>query len=250
MISVVTAYYNRKKLFHNTLLSMAKSTYKDFEVIAVDDASKEEERLEDLIQEFSFLRVVRVDPKDKTYRNSCIPYNIGINKAKGDIIILQNPECMHADDVFLHVVEKLTEDNYLTMSCYSINKEMGVWSLSSLPQQIVNNYVGWYNHSKFNPCAYHFCSAITRSNMNKLGGFDERYADGIGYEDNEFLDRVRRLGLKVSIEDNITVIHQWHPKVYDLSASKLYRRLYDMNARLHRRTKKETIIKVRNSYAN
>jgi GT2 family glycosyltransferase len=257
MISIVTAYYNRKALFRRTLESVAKSQHKDFEVVAVDDASKQEERIEDLEKEFSFLRVIRIDPKDKWYYNSCIPYNIGIKKAKGDIIILQNPECLHAHDVMSYVKENLTDKNYLVMSCYSVDEDSTrdfipyvdhAKLLRMLPMQIVFNYTGWYCHSKYNPHAFHFCSAITTRNMEKLGGFDERYSEGIGYEDNEFLDRVIRLGLKIKIVDDVSVIHQWHPKVYDLSLSEHHNQLYCDNALLHRRTKKERIIKVTNNH--
>ena len=60
MISIVTAYYNRKQLFINTLKSIKaqNSTYL-LEVIAVDDGSEETERLEDLVSEFPFLKVIR-----------------------------------------------------------------------------------------------------------------------------------------------------------------------------------------------
>ncbi len=60
MISVVTAYYNRKKLFTRTLKSMLPYYGKiDFEVIVVDDGSDEAERLEDLQTDFPFLIVIR-----------------------------------------------------------------------------------------------------------------------------------------------------------------------------------------------
>ena len=55
MISIVTAYYNRKKLFIKTLESFEKSKYKNFEVVVVDDCSDEDERLEDLVEKFPFL---------------------------------------------------------------------------------------------------------------------------------------------------------------------------------------------------
>lgn len=258
MISVVTAYYNRKGLFRRTLESISRTSHRDFEVIAVDDASREEERIEELEKEFSFLRVIRVDPGDKWYYNSCIPYNIGLARAKGNIIILQNPECLHTDDILQYAQDNISDSNYLVFSCYSVDQDTTEdvlpfvhyrKLLHMLPGQIVYNYLGWYCHSKHNPHPYHFCSAITRNNMNKLGGFDERYADGIGYEDNEFLDRIMRLKLDVKIIDDISVMHQWHPKVYDLTISEEHSQLYSMNAKLHRRTKGERIIKVTNSYA-
>lgn len=260
-ISIVTAYYNRKKLFCETLKSISKSKCKDFEIIAVDDASLPEERIEDLTKIFPFLKVIRVESKNKCYFNSCIPFNIGIAKADGDIIMLQNPECLHVHDVLNYVTTEVNETNYITMSAYSIGKELTeclplqidktdfINYFKSLPQQLVCDYVGWYNHSKYNPCYFHFCVALTKKNMKLLGGFDERYASGIGFEDNDFVSRVEKLGLHKIINDDISVIHQWHPKVFDLINPE-YGKLYTRNENLYGKTKKEKICGVNNSYMN
>lgn len=53
-ISVVAAYVNRKNLFYQTLKSITKTKHDDFEVIAVDDGSSPEHRIEDLKLEFPF----------------------------------------------------------------------------------------------------------------------------------------------------------------------------------------------------
>jgi glycosyltransferase involved in cell wall biosynthesis len=258
MISIVIAYYNRKELFHRTLQSITESICKDFEVIVVDDASREEERLEDLVDKFPFLKLIRVEKKDKWYKNSCIPYNMGIAKAKGDIIILQNPECLHTQDILTFVTERIDDSRYLTMSCYAINEDITknilpfvnpLSLLEILPKQTVTNYLGWYNHSIYNPCYFHFCAALTKYNMNKLGGFDERFASGIGYEDNEFLERIKRTNLRMIIVDKVSVIHQWHPKVYDLDLSNEHRMLYNINAKLRAKVRREKeVVKVNNSY--
>lgn len=63
MISIVTAYYNRKKIFIRTLESISESEYTDkYEVVVIDDGSREEERLEDQIIRFPFLKVIRLEP--------------------------------------------------------------------------------------------------------------------------------------------------------------------------------------------
>lgn len=259
MISIVTPYYNRKRLFIETLKSIAKSAYKDFEVIAVDDASIEDERIEDLITEFPFLKVIRLEEKDKWYFNSCIPFNIGIAKADGDIIMLQNPECLHVHDVLAYIATAVNNDNYITMSAYSLNKELTenlpsqidkadfINYFKSLPQQLLRDYVGWCNHSKFRPCYFHFCVALTKKNMKILGGFDERYADGTGYEDNDFVDRVGKLELKKIINDDVSVIHQWHPIVYDITNPK-YAKGWRINGSLFAKTRKEKGYSINNSY--
>ena len=221
-------YYNRRTLFLNTLKTIKKSAIKDFEIIAVDDGSDPWQRLEDLQSQFPFLKVIRIEPDDKWYMNPCIPFNIGIREAKGDIIVLQNPECLHVHDVLSYINENLNNSNYLSISTYGLDSETNKSIpfhiknksledfIHKLPQRSIYGDVslGWYNHPVFRPGYYHFCAAITRNNMAKLNGFDERYGFGIGYDDDEFLKRIRILGLQPSIVTDVSVIHQQHDTVY------------------------------------
>ena len=258
-ISIVTAYYNRKDLFYLTLKSIAKSKYKDFEVIAVDDGSVSKERIEDLMKEFPFLKVIRIEPKDKWYINPCIPFNMGIAEAKGYIIVLQNPECVHVGDVLSYIVKNLTDDNFISISAYAIDrmktealKHVPIGSLrmwfSGLPQKRFEAGMGWYNHPKYRDVYYHFCSAITKKNMDLLGGFDERFAGGIARDDVEFIDRVGRLGLTKTIPLEVSVIHQWHTKVRHYSET-TYSGAFERNKAIYRLlTAKETSIYKENSY--
>jgi len=250
MISIVMAYYNRKKLFYETLKSINRSAYKDIEVIVVDDASCEEDRVEDLMGLFSFLRVIRIENKDKWYYNSCVPFNIGISQSKGNIIILQNPECLHVHDVLSYIAKEVNDSNYVTISAYQIGKaitpmipqiiEKGILLdfFECFPQQSYgknNNIdwddIGWYNHSKYRPFAYHFCSAMTKKNMD------------IGFEDAEFIDRVRSSKLQVVISDEVSVIHQWHPSVYDVLKDSTNRKKYRHNSALYLIIKDENLNK-------
>ena len=227
MISIVSAYINRKCLLYKTLKSITQSKYKDFEFILVDDGSTENERIEDFLIEFPFLKIIRLDPKDRWYINPCVPFNIGIKAAKGDIIILQSPECFHVHDILTYVSKNINNSNYISMSAYGLTedftKELHTLTLTTEIQQFFKNlpqvsaakgYTNcWLNHSEYMPFHYHYCSAITKKNMNKLGGFDERWAYGIGGDDDEFAYRVDKLKLLRVIEDNLSVIHQYHHRV-------------------------------------
>lgn len=122
-ISIVTAYYNRKKLFERTLNSINETEYQGvFEVIAVDDGSDEDERLEDLKNKYPFLKIIRLEPEQKWYNNSCIPFNLGFKEAKGDKIIIQNPECYHFNDILKYVGANLQKDDYLSFGCFALDK--------------------------------------------------------------------------------------------------------------------------------
>ena len=194
MISIVTSYYNRKKLFEETLKTIKKSSIKDIELIVVDDGSDPAHRLEDLQTKYPFLKIIRLEKENKWYINPCVPFNVGIRAAQGDKIILQNPECLHVHDVLKCVDEELTDDNYISMSCYAVDSKQikdvpehsknGTLTefMKTLPQKVYigGDNAGWYNHSKFRPTHFHFCSALTRNNMKKINGFDERMAMGIG----------------------------------------------------------------------
>lgn len=235
-ISIVSPYFNRKAVFYNTLRSIKLSVVKDIEYIVVDDASSEDQRLEDLVEEFPFLKVIRVDPKDKFYVNPCIPNNMGIAAATGDIIVLQSPECFHVGDILAYIYINMRINKYLVFSCYSLSKQatealntinfnkdataiyfdittaIGGYSEDSC-EFAAGRHNTWFAHSKYRPCIFNFLVALTAEDMKDLGGFNEAFFDGHSYDDTEFADRVMKNCMNVEIVDSPHCLHQYHPSV-------------------------------------
>jgi len=252
MISIAIAYYNRKAHFLNTLRSMKKSKYKDFEVIVVDDGSDDVHRIKDLEKEFGFLRVIRIEKHEKRHTNPCVPFNIAIGETKGDIIIIQNPETLHYNDVLDYTANHIDKNKYLAFT--TTNKDiMNVlngfnWNEKEITDVIkihfndtMNNQ--WYCHRLFRPEAYNFCTAITREDLKELNGFDERYAFGIERDDVEFLTRIKRKGMNIVFVDDVIVIHQKHA-LFNYQNPRL-NELRNYNHRLFAQTTAiENIIKV------
>lgn len=222
------AYYERAALLDNTLASFKALGYGDeVEVVIVDDGSVQEPLAVDPA-DFPFKVVCVYIPRSgKKHINPCIPFNAGFAKATANIIIIQNPECIHLGDVVDHAIMNCDDSNYLSYACYSLDEtttkaisENGLdrERFVAKPQAaIADGQYGWYNHSDLKPSSYHFCSAITKRNLQRLGGFDARFAHGIGFDDDEFLYRVRALPLAVKIVDDPFVLHQYHysRRVYD-----------------------------------
>jgi len=223
-VSIVMAYYNRKELLKNTLDTIAMSKHSP-EIIIVDDASNEENRIEDLVNHKGLdIKLIRVEPEEKTWHNTCIPYNMGIRASTGDVIIIQNAENLHVGDILNHVINNITVGTYIAFACYSINKELLIKIFESdLDEQSIKDIInptvnivpadgenGWYCHSEYNPSGHPFCAAITRQDMELLDGFDENYAGGLGYEDMEFLRRIREREITIDIYDSPFVVHQAH----------------------------------------
>jgi len=213
------SYYNRRDQLDYTFQTMTESFYKDFEVIVVDDFSNEP--IDDLIEKYSQLNIKNIHMSmygNKWYSNPCIPYNVGFEYVEGDKVILQNPECCHIGDVISYVENNLTDDNYLSFHCYASSQADLPKIKNNEPIEFVNGKQSrgacWYNHQEFRPRSYHFTTALTTSNLVKLRGFDDRFAEGRAYDDDEFVFRVRNLGLNIEYVSDPYVIHQWHPKSY------------------------------------
>ena len=233
-VSIVMAYYNRKDLLLNTLRDIARRDMAGVEVIIVDDGSTSKHEISDVCRAFDLsIRIVRIEPEDKkiinpysdTRLNPCIPFNLGFKLAIGQVIVLQNPECIYVGDVIGHIRSNIGANKYLNYACYSINfRNTDRITAGEEPAKVIfpiNNAIpkancdnAWYNHSKYNPSLLHFCSAMTRDDLYDLGGFDERYSNGLAYDDNDFLMRVQRKGTRIVQIDEPFVIHQAHKSAF------------------------------------
>lgn len=234
-ISIVMPYKNRIDQTLLTLKSIEKQRYHNIEIIIYDDGSNEKHNLSPHLKDFSLdIKIISDVVKKKTYTPS-INYNICISEASGDIIVLQNPECFHWDNVLFNINEELNNYNYLTAECLSMpnfdyNEELKLLfennkTINSYKAQYVEKIekiyfekqksnLGWYNHHEHRKCNFHFLSAITRKNIDLLRGFDETYADNMWFDDNEIRQRIYCLGLDVKICENIFCIHQFHNRSY------------------------------------
>ena len=205
-------YYDRRFQLIKTLESIWY--YGTPEIIVIDDASM------DRIDDIKNINLIRIEPEQKWWNNPCIPYNMGFSKATGDIIIIQNPECIHIGDI-LKYTNKLTPGNLFSFAAYSLDYNLPVerYNYNSLKKLALNNpdqwpvgHRGWYNHSIYRPEALHFCNAICREDLQRIGGFDERYANGICFDDNDMVRRIKRAGINIQIIDDPFVIHQKHER--------------------------------------
>jgi len=244
-ISVVITHFNRPHLLHTTLLSIGNfSNNKNVEVIIVDDASSDDnyDLLHDVIDNveltFPNLKVLllSISPKQKTWVNPCIAFNKGINITLGDIVILQNAENMWIDSIDSHILQTLKPNDYSVYSCYSISLEKTnnlLALLNDLKYPCVNlrNYIdkmispinnkpanidgddSWYQHYDIRNVNYHFCSAIYKKDLLEIGKFDERYAYGIGYDDDDLLQKIKQKGLNIVNYNFPYVIHQNHSNI-------------------------------------
>lgn len=230
-VTIVISYFNRQDQLISTLLSIKGCP----DIVIVDDGSSNDIVLPDTSLN---IHVLKISHSEKTWTNPEPAYNKGILYAlesfNPDIIILQNPECLHVGNIVDYAREKIREDNYISFSCFSMGKDVSV-------QQLIDNGVkdihraatydgdnAWYNHPDYRPVAFDFCSAISVNNMIKLNGYDERFSNGYAFGDNYLIHRIKMMGLKVEIPVEPFVIHQWHERVLYKDKGILYKRNMDL----------------------
>lgn len=210
--SILMPYYDRIKQFESTLESYRHhyGGRKDWELIVVQDPKERPDTTVKLLGKFYDLPAILMAGQGNG-NNPAVLYNQGAEWARGKVIVLTSPEIFHVSNVLSRLDEMSFQGSYFACSCaaavdWSVEKRNGgfprlVWT----PDK-------WYQHGKYRPAYYHFCTALLREDWKRVGGFDEEYAKGVGYDDNDFRNRVLRAGLRPLPLDDVLTIHLPHGK--------------------------------------
>jgi len=218
--SIIMPYYKRDFHLYNTLISFAHH-YKDrddFEVVIVEDIKNIEDegdhnKLLDVIDKFSHVNIKRIDSNFVNCYNPAPLFNLGVKESSGKYLILTNPEVFHKVNIFDGLDSLFGQDKnvYVVCGCENVIKYP---QYAESFEKFTYEHHQWYQHSKHRNALFHFCSAISKENYLKIGGFDERYKDGIAHDDNDFRDTVFKNKIKVLVNDNLHTLHLAHDSAF------------------------------------
>ena len=142
--SIVIATFNSESTIRECLQSINKQTYKNFEIIIIDNCSKD--KTIEIIKRFNFKKIKIIIEKDKGIYDAV---NKGIIKSEGKIISI-----LHSDDFYYNnnVLKKLhiffnkyrTEiiyGNLVYVQRRNINTKVRIWKPGNLENNSFNT--GW-----------------------------------------------------------------------------------------------------------
>ena len=203
-ISVITCFYNVEEFIEETIKSVLKQHYTNWELLLIDDGSIDgsSEIAENYAEKYP-TKIFYYEHEGHVNKGLSYSRNTAIEKANGEFISF-----LDADDVWLpkylsHQAEVILKNSSCTMVCeateywYSWNNpkendaiiKVGVeQDQLYLPPQLMLNL---YPLAKGDaPCV---CGIlIKKSSLEKYGGFDESFK-GL-YEDQVFLSKIGEHG--------------------------------------------------------
>ncbi|PFH68069.1 glycosyl transferase family 2 [Bacillus cereus] len=112
-VSVVIAAYNEEKVIAKTIRSILDSNYREFEVIVVDDGSKDD--TSKVIQETFYKHPrVRLIQKENSGKSSAM--NLGFQKSTGEIIVTLDADTIIAQDAISLMIRHFEDHNVAAVS--------------------------------------------------------------------------------------------------------------------------------------
>lgn len=212
--SLLMPYYKRSHQLKSTLLSFSKlyaEQRKDYEVIIVNDVKSsmgqgEDFKLKDITDKFKkSINIKIIAGGSEECWNPAPAFQMAASVAEGEYLVLTNPECVHRTDILAELDQEFAQDPsvYVICSCWAI-PQMSLGTEDPLPPG------QWYQHSQHRNVEVHFCTALSKQIYNRVGGFDVNYAKGMGFDDDDFRNRLKQAGIRFVHRDDLLAVHLSH----------------------------------------
>jgi glycosyltransferase involved in cell wall biosynthesis len=202
LVSVIIPAHNEERFIKETIDSILSQTYKKFEIIVVNDGSKDKtvQIVKELMKKEKRIKLVSFDMG----HSAAFARNNGVKNAKGEIIIFQDADCF-ADKKMIDSVVKNINGGYDGVASRTLNMPPTTLIGRSIQAQ---RGLRWETHENKKK-EINVNSGILVANMKKkcfesIGGFDELI---FYFEDEDLTRRFFEKGYKAIYEPNARELH-------------------------------------------
>jgi glycosyltransferase involved in cell wall biosynthesis len=120
MCSVVICSYNGGSTVEACLSSMARLRYPNFEVIFVDDGSKD--NTQEILRKFPWVRNIRQENMGLSHAR-----NVGMNAARGEVVVYTDSDCEVDEDWLYYLALSLVRGGYAGMGGPNLIPDEDSW---------------------------------------------------------------------------------------------------------------------------
>jgi len=224
LISIIIVTWNAKELLKNCLISLYNQTYKNFEIIVVDNASKDN-TVQMIEREFPEVKLVRLN-ENKGFTGGNIE---GLKKTKGEFIALLNNDAEASPQWLETLIKPMFEDEKVGI-CTSKVIIKGTNILDSAGSGLTTAFSGFkigmgekadlYNEKRYVLGGY-ACACLYRKKMlDEIGFFDEDFV--FNHEDTDLDFRAFLSGWKCVYVPDAIVEHRVSATLGYMSAESVY----------------------------
>lgn len=214
-VSIIVVTYNSGQFIQKCLDTIFNQTYPDFEVVVVDNASKDDttQKVRECLKKTSHASSLLNSQRNQGFSKAC---NAGLQKAKGEYIALLNPDTEVEKNWLSELVQTLDKDNSIGVvgSKIYLGKTRYLDSAGSLYNNMLNAWSrgvfekdeGQYDQAEEVPMVT-ACALLFRRQV--LGPEKQLFdPDFFMYlEELDFNLRIRNLGYRVMYQPRSVVYH-------------------------------------------
>lgn len=230
-VSVVIPVYNGEKTLRHCLTSILRQTYKNYEVIVVDNNSTD--KTKEIIKEFQG-KNIKIIYIFEPLRGIGSAKNAGIKKAKGEIIAITDADCIVPENWIQELIKPIIYENELVVRGSQEDLIKNYWTKNYqkansefLKLHIKDKYISDLDTKNF---------AIKTSIAKKLM-FDPEIK---AMSDFEFYLRFKKIG-KLRFKPLVRVGH-YHPSSFKKFVKNSFRRGYSIK-KIFDKHKRDTDLK-------
>jgi glycosyltransferase involved in cell wall biosynthesis len=185
-ISFIIINYNDKVRVGRAIESCLNQTWKDKEIILVDDGSDAETR-EEYKRFEGQIKLIQLERTDEKERNPSRPRNAGIHAATGEYICFLDSDNYFAESFAEDMLKDIQEVSFCDWEIIGKQQYKVVmqdkWDFS---KDVALNYIQRTHMD-------HQCLVIMKDLVDKIGGYDERFARS---QDCDLLVRLMKVATK------------------------------------------------------
>lgn len=209
LTSIIILTLNNLEYTKRCIESIRKYTLEPYEIIVVDNGSKD--GTIEYLESQADIKLI----KNPTNLGFAMGNNIGMKEAKGDYIVVLNNDTIVTQGWLTRLIACAESDPSIGIVGPRSNYVAGIQIVKNVPygndmtamQEFARKW-SLENSGKYEETArvIGFCMLIKREVIEKIGGFDPLYESG-NFEDDDLCVRAIRAGFKIMIAHDVFIHH-------------------------------------------
>ncbi|QQG47102.1 MAG: glycosyltransferase family 2 protein [Candidatus Woesebacteria bacterium] len=191
-VSIIIPTFNEEKTIADCLLSLAKQTYKDFEIIVVDDGSTD--------QTLQNLKDFKIKTFSQNHKGPAVARNLGAEHSKGKILVFVDADMTFDFNFIKNLINPILEKK--SKGTFSRDEFVANWdNIWARCWNINSNLPPKRRLSKNYPEHQKVFRSILKKEFDKVNGFSKG-----GYTDDWTLSE--KLGYEATVSENAIYYHK------------------------------------------